>query len=172
MLRRDHHINREDLVGEHPFGDSGQLIFLIVFLVLWILDSFVFHFSAILAKYIPVYTRLILAGLILIPSGFLAWLGLRVVFMEVRDPPRVIRTGVFSYMRHPIYFAALLFYIGLIFMTLSLVSLIFWACIFIFYNYIATYEEKQLEKKFGQEYIDYRKKVPKWIPRLRSSKFD
>jgi len=70
------------------------------------------------------------------------------------------------------YLAALLFYIGLIFMTLSLVSLAFWGKIFIFYNYIATYEERQLEKRFGQEYIDYRKKVPKWIPRLRLSKFD
>lgn len=171
MLRRDS-INREDLIGEHPFGDFGQLIFLIVFLVIWILDSFVFHFTTIFTDYIPVYSRLILAGLILIPSGCLAWLSIRVVFVEVRNPPRVIGTGVFSYMRHPMYLAALLFYIGLIFITLSLVSLIFWACIVIFYNNIATYEEKQLENKFGQEYMDYRKKVPKWIPRLRLSKFD
>jgi hypothetical protein len=43
------HENREDLVGEHPFGDAGQLIFLIVFLALWALDSFVFRFSTFLA---------------------------------------------------------------------------------------------------------------------------
>lgn len=170
-MRRNYSI-REDLVGEHPFGDFGQLIFLIVFLVLWILDSFVFYFTTILAEFIPHYIRLILAGLVLIPSSCFAWSSIRVVFMEVRDPPRVIKTGVFSCMRHPMYLAALLFYIGLIFMTLSLVSLAFWGKIFIFYNYIATYEERQLEKRFGQEYIDYRKKVPKWIPRLRLSKFD
>lgn len=55
---------------------------------------------------------------------------------------------------------------------LSTISLVLWLCIFIFYNYIATYEEKRLEQIFGQDYIDYKKKVPKWLPRLRSIKID
>jgi len=32
MIRKAHH-NRDDLVGEHRFGDLGQMILLIVFLI-------------------------------------------------------------------------------------------------------------------------------------------
>jgi len=32
--------------------------------------------------------------------------------------------------------------------------------------YLKLIEEKELEKKFGQAYIDYRKSVPMFIPRL------
>ena len=172
VFKRDHHSNREDLGGEHPYGDSGQFIFLVIFLVIWILDSFIFRFSTILANYIPLYIRLILLGLLFVPGVYLAISGLRVVFTEVRDPPQVIKTGVFSYVRHPIYLASLLFYIGVFLTTMSLISLVIGVGIFIFYNYIATFEEDQLEQIFGQDYKDYKKKVPKWLPRLKSSKLD
>lgn len=165
LFKREHR-NREDLGGEHPYGDAGQVIFLVIFLVIWGLDSFTFRFSTILAAYIPLYFRLILAGLIFLYSGYLAQTGLRKVFIEERDTPHVIRTGIFSRMRHPIYLAALLLYIGFILITLSLISLALWVVIFFFYNYIAVYEEKRLEEKFGREYIDYCKEVPKWFPRL------
>jgi len=36
--------------------------------------------------------------------------------------------------------------------------------IFIFYNYLASYEEKLLEEKFGEEYIKYKQKTGKWVP--------
>jgi protein-S-isoprenylcysteine O-methyltransferase Ste14 len=37
--------------------------------------------------------------------------------------------------------------------------------IFIFYDFIAAYEEKLLEKKLGQDYREYKKEVPRWFPR-------
>jgi len=33
-------------------------------------------------------------------------------------------------------------------------------------NKMASYEEKDLEKIFGNEYLEYKKNVPKWIPKL------
>lgn len=94
----------------------------------------------------------------------------KAIFDEVRDTPRVISTGLFSYLRHPLYLAALLFYVGFLFTTLSIISLVLFVVVFIFYDYIAAFEEKQLEKKFGQEYIDYKKKTPKWLPSFISQK--
>jgi protein-S-isoprenylcysteine O-methyltransferase Ste14 len=32
--------------------------------------------------------------------------------------------------------------------------------------YFPFFEEKGLEKRFGQEYLDYKRNVPRWIPRL------
>lgn len=35
---------RDDLTGEHKFGDMGQLIIVILFFIVWVLDSFVFKY--------------------------------------------------------------------------------------------------------------------------------
>jgi protein-S-isoprenylcysteine O-methyltransferase Ste14 len=42
--------------------------------------------------------------------------------------------------------------------------------LFLFYNHIASYEEKQLEQKYGKDYISYKEKTPKWLPRSKQIK--
>ena len=79
-------------------------------------------------------------------------------------PSQVISNGVFSRVRHPIYLGIILFYIGLFLATFSLLSLAFLVIIFLFYNYITSFEEKQLEQKIGKEYTKYKEKTPKWLP--------
>jgi len=164
----EEHHNREDLAPEHPYGDAGQIVAFIIFLMVWTLDSFIFKFSTMLASYISLYVRFFLAALCFGYALYVAKASHGIIFKEMRDPPQVIQTGVFARVRHPLYLAALLFYLGFFLMTLSLISLAFFAGIFLFYNYIATFEEKQLEQKFGQEYTDYKEKTPKWLPSLKS----
>jgi protein-S-isoprenylcysteine O-methyltransferase Ste14 len=164
MVQKSGHTDREDLAQEHPLGDSGQIVALIIFLIVWLLDSFLFKVSTILATYVPLYVRLIFAALLFILAGYFARSAHVVLFKEVREPPRVINTGVFAHMRHPLYCSVLLLYLGLISTTLSLFSMVLLVGIFVFYDYIATFEEKQLEEKFGQAYKDYKKGTPKWIP--------
>jgi protein-S-isoprenylcysteine O-methyltransferase Ste14 len=48
--------------------------------------------------------------------------------------------------------------------TFSTIAGIVVIVIIIFYNYIARYEEKLLTEKFGTEYEEYMKQVPRWIP--------
>lgn len=153
--------------GEHPYGDLGQIIILLGFLTIWILDSFVLHYSTFLSPYVPVYLRLIFACSILVIAIYLARSGHRAISDEVLSSPRILTDGAFSRVRHPLYLAALLFYLFLIALTLSLVSLFLFIGIFIFYNAIAAYEEKFCEKKYRQDYRDYRKNVPRWIPSLK-----
>jgi protein-S-isoprenylcysteine O-methyltransferase Ste14 len=152
--------------GEHPYGDLGQIIFLLGFLIIWILDSFVFKYSTLLSPHISLYLRLPVAGLILILAIYLVRSGHRAISDEVLSSPRLLTDGAFARVRHPLYLAALLFYLFLIIITLSLISFLLFTGIFIFYNAIAAYEEKFCEQKFGQDYRDYKKNVPKWIPRL------
>jgi protein-S-isoprenylcysteine O-methyltransferase Ste14 len=156
-----------DRHGEHPYGDLGQIIILIAFLVIWILDSFLFKYSTFLSAYVPIYIRLIAAGLIFVAAIFLVRSGHRAISDEVLASPRILTDGAFARVRHPLYLAALLFYVFLIVLTMSLISLAVFVGIFIFYNYIAAYEEKICEQKFGQDYRDYKKKTPKWIPHLK-----
>jgi protein-S-isoprenylcysteine O-methyltransferase Ste14 len=152
--------------GEHPYGDLGQIIILLVFLAIWIVDSFVFRYSTFLSAYVPIYLRIVFAGLILVPAIYLVRSGHRAASDDILSSPRLLTDGAFSHVRHPLYMASLLFYLFLTALTLSLISLLVFVGIFIFYNTIAAYEEKFLEQKFGQKYSDYRKKVPRWIPRL------
>ncbi len=45
--------------GEHPFGDSGQLVLLVLFLLIWVVDSFLLKISTVLSDDISLYIRLI-----------------------------------------------------------------------------------------------------------------
>lgn len=150
--------------GEHPYGDIGQAALLGVFLPVWVTDSFVLHGTTFLSAYVPTYvTRSVLVlavvmALLLFRSG-------RVVISHKQRPAGVVTTGAFRYVRHPLYLAAILGYFGAAFSSLSLASLALVPGIFIFYNYIASYEEKLLEVRFGEEYRKYEKRIGKWLPK-------
>jgi protein-S-isoprenylcysteine O-methyltransferase Ste14 len=166
LCRRQSHSHREDLVGEHPFGDTGQLILLIVFLLVWFIDSFILKFSTFTAQYVTLLLRMPLGILFLLGAGYLAQQGMKVVFGEERMEPQVINKGVFKLMRHPVYLGCILFYLALVIFTFSIFAATICITIIVFYHYIAKYEEKLLLAEFGNEYEQYMKSVPMWIPRL------
>jgi protein-S-isoprenylcysteine O-methyltransferase Ste14 len=149
--------------GEHPAGDAGQLTLLGLFLVVWVLDSFFLHWTTSPAAYLPLLWRLVFAGIFLLLGLALARAAHTVTDHE-DGPEEVMKSGVFRYVRHPLYLGALLFYVALTAATCSLASLGMLLVIFIFYNYIAGYEEKLMLRRFGDEYGDYMKKTGKWIP--------
>jgi len=151
--------------GEHPFGDTGQLIWLGVFLVVWAGDSFFLHISTFLSDHVPLYVRLVVLGLGLVTAVYLFMSGHSVVNHEQR-PTGVVSTGAFRYVRHPLYLASILSYLGLSISTASFLSLALLVVIFVFYNYLASYEERLLELSFGEEYRRYKKRTGKWLPKI------
>ncbi len=155
----------QDKKGEHPLGDAGQLILFGIFLITWILDSFVLRRSIFLADSIPLLIRLIFLATALAAAFFLFKSGHEAVIGEQR-PAKIISAGAFGYVRHPLYLGSMLVYLGLTVSTASLFCLALLVVIVLFYNYIAAYEEKLMEAKFGQAYIAYREKTGKWIPRF------
>ena len=165
-LDRRTHENREDLVGEHTFSDMGQIILLLIFLTVWIADSFFVHYSTFLSNYVSLWVRIPVAAIILSMGGILARKGLNIVFGEIREEPAVIRKGVFNLVRHPIYLGAILFYLGLIILTLSIPATFVLIIIIVFYHFISRHEENLLLENFGKDYEDYMRQVPMWIPRF------
>ncbi len=155
----------EEKKGEHPFGDTGQLVLLALFLIVWLADSFFFQKSTFLSDYLPLYIRLAILGLAHITAAYLFLSGHVVVSHEQR-PTAVVSTGAFQHVRHPLYLGAILFYLGLSVSTISLFSLALLVVIFVFYNYIASYEEKLLDKRFGESYTRYKERTGKWLPRI------
>jgi protein-S-isoprenylcysteine O-methyltransferase Ste14 len=151
--------------GEHPFGDAGQLILLCVFLVVWAGDSFFMHKSTFVSDYVPLSVRLVILALAIMTGVYLFMSGHVVVAREER-PTSVVSTGAFQYVRHPLYLGAILFYLGLAVSTASFISLVLLVVIFLFYNYIASYEERLMEIKFGEDYVTYKKRTGKWVPKI------
>jgi hypothetical protein len=43
---------RNNLSGEHPYRDIGQITAFIILLSMWIIDSFIFRFSTVLADHL------------------------------------------------------------------------------------------------------------------------
>ncbi len=163
------HHDRPDLAGEHPRGDLGQVILFVIFMVLWIADSFFLNYTDFISKTIPLFIRIPLSIIILAVSGYIAFAGHRIVFEEERDSPVVITHGVFGTLRHPLYFSVILFYLALLISTCSMAATVVWIIIILFYNYIASYEENLLIQHFGVEYEAYMKDVPRWIPRFNKT---
>lgn len=153
--------------GEHPWGDAGQLVLAGLFLVVWVLDSFIIQATTFLAGTIPWPIRLMILTAALITALLLLRSAHFVVRQEQR-PAQVITSGAFRYVRHPLYLASLLTYAGLAISTASLVSLALLIGIFVFHDFIGGYEEAILEAKFGDAYRNYRAKTGKWLPRFRA----
>lgn len=166
MSAQRRHDDRDDLAGEHPLGDIGQLLLLIVFLIVWVFDSFIFRISVFLARDVSLLIRIPLGLAFIGAAAYFAREGMRSVFGEVRAEPAVLTAGIFGRVRHPIYLGCILFYVGLVIFTLSIISSVICAIIIGFYHYISRYEERKLLNKFGQEYERYMESVPMWIPRI------
>ncbi len=161
-----HHADRNDLIGEHAFGDAGQAIIACLFAVIWIVDTFFLHYTTFLNSYVANIISIPLAVILLVLSVYLARIGMAIVFGERREKPSIIRKGVFNIIRHPIYLSEILLYLGLLLISISLAALFVFIIGIIFLHYISRTEEKLLLAYFGEEYKKYMQEVPMWFPRL------
>ena len=118
---------------------------------------------------------------------FLSWIGLFVYLLAaivvvmsrvnlgkqgtgtlvVREEHELITTGLYKFLRHPMYSGSLLGVIGFAFVTQSIfISLITFVIYFWIFNERLKYEEKLLEGTFGEEYKKYKESSYRLIPFL------
>jgi len=158
---------RHGLGSEHPLCDRIQLLMLILFFVVWGLDSlgfFMFGYSTVVFQVLAFPP--LLAGTIvsLAFSFYLVSKSHKAVLEQVQDPPQLVDSGVYAWVRHPMYLGILLFCLAFLLVSVSLVSIGIWIAFFVFYDRMAAYEEKSLIEILGEPYIAYRKRVAKWLP--------
>ncbi len=166
----DRSSGRSDLGEEYPHSDQIQIVLLLLFIAGWVMDSLVLKFSTRLADVVPLTLRLLIAGVFVACGLLLIARSHRLVLDDVRDEPVLVDSGVYSLVRHPMYFGILLVYLGLLSSTLSIVSFGLWMGIFLIYDRMATYEERDLIHILGADYVEYQRRVPKWIPVKLSTK--
>jgi len=155
---------REGIGEEHPFCDSGQNLFILLYIVVWIADSFWLHWSTFLMSSTHWLLRGSIAFISIVLGVYLTQGAHKAVFDEAPSDPQVIDWGVFSFVRHPMYLGVLLIMMGLFFWSFSIISIIIWVGFFFFYDRMASYEEEDLISIFGEDYAEYQRNVGKWFP--------
>lgn len=87
-----------------------------------------------------------------------------------RTVQRLVTYGAFAWSRNPLYNGNFLVWIGFV-----IISGVFWflpIAVILFaieYTLIVRYEEGVLESIFGSEYLTYKERTPRWIPRPPST---
>ncbi|MFQ5979259.1 MAG: methyltransferase family protein [Candidatus Heimdallarchaeota archaeon] len=159
-------ITEKEIQREHPLNHHFQLTAAIVFLVVWLADSFVLEWSTFPSESVPLILRLVLASVVFVVALILAIKSHETIFGEGEEPDQVIDTGIMGSVRHPMYLGSMLVYVALFLTTLSIICLLLFGIAFLGYNKMASFEEQQLEKLFGADYRQYKNRVKKWVPKI------
>ena len=85
---------------------------------------------------------------------------------ETKTKQKLITTGPYHRVRHPLYSIHNLFNLGMIFLT-AYIPLIIFAIIGVPLTYARMkYEEKMMVEKFGSEYEEYKERTGRIFPKL------
>jgi len=117
-------------------------------------DLFVSLFMGLI---VPISNIIILIGM------FAVILGWRKIF---RAKNQLVTTGIYSRLRHPQYLGFLLITLGMNILWVTLSTLLLWPVLAFLYFRLAKEEDKQMEAKFGEKFLEYKRNVPTFIPKL------
>ncbi len=119
---------------------------------------------------------LIGAGAGLVAAGLAIWIWTVTLFARLGrgtlapwDPTReLVVAGPYGHVRNPMISGVLAVLMGEA-LALGSPGIVAWGAAFVVINhlYFLAVEEPGLERRFGEAYREYRRHVPRWIPRLR-----
>lgn len=82
------------------------------------------------------------------------------------DPPtQLVITGLYRYVRNPMYLGVLCILSGEALLFVSTGLLIYTLAVFLVVHlFVVFFEEPMLRRQFGESYQHYTRKVPRWLP--------
>ena len=110
-------------------------------------------------------------GILLILLGFLVIGYCKRIFrisgkgtpVPIEPPKEFVTCGLYKFARNPMYISYIMIYIGFFFISGSWLMLIFTLlCVPLIHFAVVHFEEPSLEKRFGDTYLKYKKKVKRW----------
>ena len=82
----------------------------------------------------------------------------------------LVTTGLYSRMRHPQYSGLFLITVGMFIQWPTLVTVAMWPVLMFMYYRLAVREEREMEAAFGERYMDYKREVSMFLPRLGAAR--
>ena len=129
--------------------------------------SLILYYIYPIVRYPAIYfltIPLVLLGLLIAISSLYLILKNKTTIDPTKVPTVLIKSGIFSISRNPIYLSMLIILLGLDFYFFSLVSFVNIIIFFIVINYyIIPKEESIIISQFKREYKEYISRVRRWI---------
>jgi protein-S-isoprenylcysteine O-methyltransferase Ste14 len=108
-------------------------------------------------------------GLFLMIWSVLHFIRVKGTPVPFNPPPKLVTTGPYAHVRNSMLTGVfvLLFGLGVLLRSISLVFI--FTPLFILLNMweVKAVEERELERRLGKDYVEYKKRVPMFIPRLK-----
>lgn len=79
---------------------------------------------------------------------------------------RLAMTGAYARVRHPQYIGFVLIMFGFLLQWPTLVTLAMFPVLVFMYARLATREEADMDAQFGEQYLEYARRTPRFFPRL------
>jgi protein-S-isoprenylcysteine O-methyltransferase Ste14 len=76
----------------------------------------------------------------------------------------LVTDGIYSYVRHPQYTGLFIITAGMLIQWPTIITAVMWPVLIAAYYRLAKHEEAEMEREFGVAYLEYKKKVPMFIP--------
>jgi protein-S-isoprenylcysteine O-methyltransferase Ste14 len=76
----------------------------------------------------------------------------------------LVTDGIYKWVRHPQYVGLFLVSVGLLIQWPTIATLASWPILMGVYYRLAKREEREMEMRFGENYVSYRKRIPGFFP--------
>lgn len=159
---------RSQLFFSPSFGPITKM-FLVSLHVFIVITNIAMYFWLIISDFNRVPFLLMIMGYLIFAIGLLLifW-GIFELKNAVFVPEtKFVIKGPFKMVRHPMYSGGIIGAAGIAMFAGSILGIIYSIILAIMLAYVSNVEERDLITRFGQEYIDYTKKVPKLVPDVR-----
>ena len=157
-----------------PIGGGAFILFSLVFVIISLIMDEIMKFPKLL---LPPFNLILsipvsLIGLILIFWSSLLFAKARGTPVPFFPPTKLVNTGPYTFIRNPIVLGYILIFfgVGLFLQSISLTLIITPFYFLLLILEIKLIEEPELEKRLGKYYLEYKEKVPMFVPRLKSKK--
>ena len=142
-------------------------------LIVVIIASFFANRSGLPLLPLAEWVSYLICALLAVLGIFLLALGMKVCPLRVlggRDRSVLVTNGVYSYVRHPICLSCILLAFSAAIGFRSAIGLMM-AIVALIIAYVhASYEERELERRFGRAYCEYKSNVGMFVPKRKSTK--
>ncbi len=152
----------------HIFSGFNSIlkIFLVSLHLFIVISNIFLYIWEVSLDFNPLNAFFMASGILIFVAGlFMIIWGIHALRKTVFVPGnRLIVAGPFTIVRHPMYLGGIIGAIGLALFAGSLFGIIYSVILALVLSHIADVEEEDLQARFGNEYIVYKKRVPKLFP--------
>jgi protein-S-isoprenylcysteine O-methyltransferase Ste14 len=145
-----------------------------VILAPWLDKTWRLNLSIPLPVKLPLGILLLLIGIPMVFWTIARFLKTKGTPIPFNPPPILVLNGLYSVVRNPMHLGWTIVLIGVAVLMQSFTLLVIFLPLFVLVHilYLKLIEEKELEKTFGQAYLNYKKGVPMFIPKLYRLKIE